>query len=121
MPPIGGKHHRGPGRPCLYAISPTVWGRWIDERGISVSGFIATMRASAEALGYPADVVPSHTHMRCVKNKTRLPSALTMLIIRHATGGDIDLQHWAVTPDEVRRALWEQLAGRPRWSGREEP
>lgn len=61
---------------------------------MTVAGFAVKMAEIAPSVGLPTAAAPKAKTLLDAVNGRHWPSAATMLIIRHATNGDVDLEHW---------------------------
>lgn len=75
---------------------------------MSVPQFVELMRKHAPKLGLSELTVPEANILRDVVNGRHWPAIPILLIIRHATDGDVDAEHWVrdlyVPPEHGRSA-----------------
>ncbi len=72
----------------------TTLARWIRDRGITVVEFAAQLAAAAPSVGLPVSAAPQTKALLDSVNALHWPHPVTMFLVRHATGGDVDLEHW---------------------------
>lgn len=82
------------GRPPVHLVPPTEFGRWLAEHDMTSSAFVVLARAQANEVGVDPALVPIAKSITAIASARRAPSAPVMLVIRHVTGGAIDLEHW---------------------------
>lgn len=80
------------GRPPL--APKTKAAKWLQDRGKTITSFADELRALAPRLGVNADWVPQTKTLTDAMNARHWPHPVTILLIRHATDGDVDLQDW---------------------------
>ena len=61
---------------------------------MTVTSFAEKMADIAPKLGLKADDAPRAKTLLDAVNGRHWPSAVTMLLVRYATDGDVDLEHW---------------------------
>lgn len=80
------------GRPPLPPR--TELARWIRARGWTVAELAAKLREVATRAGVHPDFAPPPKTLLDAVNGRHCPQVPVMLLIKHVTGGDIDLEHW---------------------------
>lgn len=80
------------GRPPLPPR--TTLARWIQDHGKTVAGFAVELRTVAPSVGLAEDDAPMAKTLLDAVNARHWPSPRTILLVRHATGGDVDVEHW---------------------------
>lgn len=88
--PISGKPRRG--RPPMDPR--TALARWIRDSGVTVVEFSTTLAKIATSLGIPPEAVPQTKALLDAVNALHWPHPVTMFLVRHATNGDVDIEHW---------------------------
>jgi len=68
--------------------------RWLQQREMRVVDLEQRMRDLSTTIGLLPSDVPSASTLRDSVNGRSCPSAPVMLLIRHVTAGEIDLEHW---------------------------
>lgn len=79
---------RPPGEP------KTALARWIQHQGITVTDFATELRKVAARVGISAELVPETKTLRDIVNMRHRASLETVVLVRHATGGAVDLDQW---------------------------
>lgn len=79
---------RPPGEP------KTALARWIQQHGITVTDFAAELRSVAKRVGIGPESVPETKTLRDIVNLRHRASLECVKLVRHATGGEVDLDHW---------------------------
>lgn len=87
------------GRPPLPPR--TTLARWIRTHGLTVQSFAEAMVAAAAKVrmpdgkvGLPKSAAPQAKTLLDAVNARHWPSPPTMLLVRHLTKGEVDLEHW---------------------------
>ena len=86
----------------------TTLARWIRDRGITVVDFSASLERTAGSCGLPLTSVPQTKTLLDSVNGLHWPHPVTMFLVRHATGGDVDLEHCV----RDLRELWPERQSR---------
>lgn len=89
------------GRPAVYEVSPSPWGRWIDQRSLLMASVRDALLEVADALGYPPSVVPSKKTLYLVKNCDVEPTLIMIRLIDRYTGGDVGFDAWVQSPEKA--------------------
>lgn len=101
MPDSDSAPRRKVGRPSLYEVSPSPWGRWIDQRGLSMPAVRESLLEVAEDLGYPPSVVPSKKTLYLIKNMDVEPSLIMIRLIQRYTAGEVGFDTWVQSPEKA--------------------
>lgn len=80
------------GRPPLPPR--TALARWIRARGWTVSELADKLREIAPSAGVDAAFAPPAKTLLDAVNGRHCPQVPVMLLIKHVTAGDVDLEHW---------------------------
>lgn len=80
------------GRPPLKPR--TTLARWIQDHGQTVAGFALALRGIAPKVGLTEDDAPQAKTLLDAVNARHWPHPRTILLVRHATNGDVDVEHW---------------------------
>lgn len=80
------------GRPPL--APRTQLARWIQDHGKTVVGFSDELRAIAVKLGFEERDVPATKTLLDAVNGRHWPHPKTILFVKYATDGDVDVEHW---------------------------
>lgn len=83
-----------PGRPPIAVTPITELGRWLRAREMTSATFVELARVKADEAGVDPALVPTARSLTDLAAGRYAPSPVVMLVIRHATDGDVDLQHW---------------------------
>lgn len=95
MPTNGETPHMLPRRRGRPPLTPrTCLGRWIQDRNLTVTDFAVTLRDLAPAVGLDPDAAPAAKTLLDAVNGRHWPHLRTVLLVRHATAGAIDVQQW---------------------------
>lgn len=80
------------GRPPLPPR--TQLAKWMRSREMTTAELHGQLVDLAPTIGVPDACVPGVKTLQDTINARHWPSAPTMLLVRHATSGAIDLEHW---------------------------
>jgi hypothetical protein len=80
------------GRPPLKPR--TTLARWIQDRNRTVTDFAAELRELAPKVGLSEDDCPQTKTLTDAVNARHWPHPKTILLVRMATDGAVDLEHW---------------------------
>lgn len=83
-----GRRGRPPGKPRTHCA------RWLRGVGWTVKHMVDEMHKIAPRIGLPIEAVPQPKAMLDALNGRHWPQPWTILLVRHVTGGDVDLEHW---------------------------
>lgn len=75
-------------------MPPTEFGRWLLANDLTSYEFAKLARSRADEVGVDPALVPMPKSLSAIAAARRAPSAPVMLVIRHVTGGAVDLEHW---------------------------
>jgi hypothetical protein len=90
-------------RPTLYSPVPrgrppgpprTHFAKWLRARCWTVRQATEAMARVAPTIGVPDHAIPQPKALLDAVNGRHWPSMATVLLLRHVTNGDVDLQHW---------------------------
>ena len=82
------RNGRPPGEPR------TELGRWVSGRKLTLRELADRITEIATAQQIPARLIPARKTVEDAVGGRITPGPVTMLLVREATGGDVDLQHW---------------------------
>lgn len=84
-----------PGRRGRPPLSPrTECAKWLQNRGRTITEFADQLRELAPRFGLTADDVPATKTLTDAVNGRHWPHPKTIMLIRYATDGDVDIEHW---------------------------
>lgn len=86
----------------------TTLARWIRDRDSTVVEFSAQLAKLAPTLGLPRRAAPKTKTLLDSANAMHWPHPITMFLVRHATNGDVDVEHWV----RDLRHLWPRRSPR---------
>lgn len=72
----------------------TTLARWIRDQNITVVEFATRLAEIAPKIGMPLTAVPQMRTLLDSVNALHWPHPVTMFLVRHATNGDVDMEHW---------------------------
>lgn len=85
----------------------TTLARWIRGR-MTVADFADRLADVAKRLGLPPGAAPRAKTLLDSVNGRHWPHPMTILLTRHATDGDVDLEHWARDLRHLYPNAWER-------------
>lgn len=72
----------------------TELGKWIQSHGITTVDFALRLKEIAPLVGLQETDAPQPKTLLDAVNGRHWPHAKVILLVRHATGGDVDVEHW---------------------------
>lgn len=72
----------------------TTLARWLRDRGVTAVDASVRMAAIADKYGLPYNAAPTPKTLLDAASGRHWPHPITIMLVRHLTGGDVDLEHW---------------------------
>lgn len=82
------------GRPTDRDVPRTSLDAWVVENDSSSHKLAVACVEAARLLGYPEEMAPKRKSIDDMRVARSYPGLVAALLIKHATGGSVDLEQW---------------------------